>query len=502
MSAPVTGPGYPVADTGTHGLRRSSLPAPGTGTGRRPQARQGRGRSVSGGRGDRRPRTEVRRPRPPLRERQGQRDAPGDERVRHRPPPAEGTGPRVVRGHLRQDRRPAQAGTAARLRRRPRGLRQARRDGARPAEEGQGRQRPRAGGRAARRRRRPRRAARAVHLAEGRRLLLQPGPHPHQGPRVGHPQPGPLPPPAARRAHHRHALADPQGQPEPLPGRRPPRRTAPRRHRLRLPARRDLRRHRPAARRHRRVPVRRLPRGPAHRDGRLQDRSAPGPGAGRGRAGGLAGARSDAPRGTLRRPHRLLHPAGAVPRAHHRLRDDAQAPPAPVDRRGTAADGGRPPRPGDRALLPAAPEDHRAGHRGLPPPRGGRLPQLRDRLDRQEVPQARPEGHARRVGRPHDVADQADRRRGRRLRRPRPARGRLARPRQHRLRPRPQRRRGPRRPSRPRLLPAVLGRQGGHRRHAEMARGGVHARRGWPEMVLSDPETAAKVDRRWKEYGL
>jgi 4-hydroxybenzoate polyprenyltransferase len=25
---------------------------------------------------------------------------------------------------------------------------------------------------------------------------------------------------------------------------------------------------------------------------------------------------------------------------------------------------------------------------------------------------------------------------------------------------------------------------------------------GWPEMVLSDPETAAKVDRRWKEYGL
>lgn len=25
---------------------------------------------------------------------------------------------------------------------------------------------------------------------------------------------------------------------------------------------------------------------------------------------------------------------------------------------------------------------------------------------------------------------------------------------------------------------------------------------GWPDMVLSDPETAAKVDRRWKEYGL
>ncbi|MFF9337190.1 menaquinone biosynthesis decarboxylase, partial [Streptomyces albogriseolus] len=25
---------------------------------------------------------------------------------------------------------------------------------------------------------------------------------------------------------------------------------------------------------------------------------------------------------------------------------------------------------------------------------------------------------------------------------------------------------------------------------------------GWPDMVESDPETAAKVDRRWKEYGL
>jgi 4-hydroxy-3-polyprenylbenzoate decarboxylase len=25
---------------------------------------------------------------------------------------------------------------------------------------------------------------------------------------------------------------------------------------------------------------------------------------------------------------------------------------------------------------------------------------------------------------------------------------------------------------------------------------------GWPDMVLSDPETAATVDRRWKEYGL
>jgi 4-hydroxy-3-polyprenylbenzoate decarboxylase len=25
---------------------------------------------------------------------------------------------------------------------------------------------------------------------------------------------------------------------------------------------------------------------------------------------------------------------------------------------------------------------------------------------------------------------------------------------------------------------------------------------GWPHMVVPDPETAAKVDARWKEYGL
>ena len=134
---------------------------------------------------------------------------------------------------------------------------------------------------------------------------------------------------------------------------------------------------------------------------------------------------------------------------------------------GPAADGGRPARAGHGAVLPAAAEDHRAGHRGLPPAGGRRLPQLCDRLDRQEVPQARAEGHARGLGRAHDVADQADRGRRRRLRRPRPARGRLAGARQHRLRPRPDRRRGSRRPPGPRLLPAVLGRQGGHRRDEE-----------------------------------
>ena len=127
-----------MADTGTHGLRRSSLPAQGTGTRGRPQARQGRGRPVSGGRGDRRPGTEVRRPGAALREREGLRDAPRDERLRDRPPAAEGPGAEVVRRHLREDRRTAAARAAARLRRRARGLREARRDDARTAEEGEG----------------------------------------------------------------------------------------------------------------------------------------------------------------------------------------------------------------------------------------------------------------------------------------------------------------------------------------------------------------------------
>lgn len=110
-------------------------------------------------------------------------------------------------------------------------------------------------------------------------------------------------------------------------------------------------------------------------------------------------------------------------------------------------------------------------------PEAAWLPQLRDRLDRQEVPEARAEGHARHLGRAHDVADQADHRGRRRLRRPRPARGRLAGAGQHRLRPGPHRRGGPGRPPRPLLVPAVLGRQGRDRRDEEAARGGVHPRR-------------------------
>jgi len=49
---------------------------------------------------------------------------------------------------------------------------------------------------------------------------------------------------------------------------------------------------------------------------------------------------------------------------------------------------------------------------------------------------------------------------------------------------------------------AVLGRQGGIDATRKLPEEGYTRDGGWPEMVLSDPETAATVDRRWKEYGL
>lgn len=51
-------------------------------------------------------------------------------------------------------------------------------------------------------------------------------------------------------------------------------------------------------------------------------------------------------------------------------------------------------------------------------PEAAWFPQLRDHRDRQEVPQARPEGDARRLGGAHDVPHEAHRGRGLGLRRP------------------------------------------------------------------------------------
>ena len=55
-------------------------------------------------------------------------------------------------------------------------------------------------------------------------------------------------------------------------------------------------------------------------------------------------------------------------------------------------------RQGDRADLPAADPDERAGDRRLRPARRGRVPQLLHRLDRQALPQARAEGDERDLG--------------------------------------------------------------------------------------------------------
>ena len=96
-------------------------------------------------------------------------------------------------------------------------------------------------------------------------------------------------------------------------------------------------------------------------------------------------------------------------------------PALPVDRRRPAADRRTAPLgQGHRADLPAAAQDA-----SIPDivdydlPEAGVLPQLRDRLDRQALPEARAEGDERDLGRAPDVADQADRGRRRRLRRAR-----------------------------------------------------------------------------------
>ena len=203
-------------------------------------------------------------------------------------------------------------------------------------------------------------------------VVLQPGPDPHQAPGDRRPQPGPVPVAAAGQAHHRHALADPQGHPQPLRGRAAPRRTAAGRHRLRLPARRHLRRHRAAARRTSTSTCSPAScrasgsRWSTARRCRCRCRRTP-----RWCSEGWLEPGRDAAGGAVRRPHRLLHPAGALPGADRRLRHDAAAPDAPVHRRGPAADRGRTAGQGHRAVLPAAAEDHHPGHRRLHLPEAG-----------------------------------------------------------------------------------------------------------------------------------
>ena len=93
-------------------------------------------------------------------------------------------------------------------------------------------------------------------------------------------------------------------------------------------------------------------------------------------------------RGALRRPHRLLHAGRAVPGLPPDRDDDAARRDLPVDRRRQAAAGGRLAREGDRADLPAGDPRLGARDRRLRPARRGRVPQLRDRLDPQDLPGA------------------------------------------------------------------------------------------------------------------
>ena len=171
---------------------------------------------------------------------------------------------------------------------------------------------------------------------------------------------------------------------------------------------------------------------------------------------------------------------------------------------------GRPPQEdgpigqGHRADLPAADPDDHAGDRRLRPARGGRVPQLRDRLDRQALPEARAEGDERDLGRRAAVAVEADRRRGRRLRRARLRRGGLAGVRQRRLRARRAAHRRARStisttPSYEQFCGGKLGIDATRKLPTE----GYHRDGGWPrECRRWTRRRRGTVDQRWEEYGI
>ena len=224
-----------------------------------------------------------------------------------------------------------------------------------------------------------------------------------------------------------------------------------------------------------RAAARRVPGTAADRTGEGADGRSRRPGAGEHRAGGLRRAGRAAPRGPLRRPHGLLLAGrrlpGVPPHGHH----DAQEARLSHDRRRHSADGGRVPRQGERADLPAAHPEDAAGNRGHALPAGRRLPQPGPHLDRQALPGPRAQDHERVLGaRPADVLEVHRRRRqgreraGRRRggvggRHPRRSRAR------HPVHARPDGR------PRERVGPAGVREQDGHRRDAEVAVGRVHA---------------------------
>ena len=151
-----------------------------------------------------------------------------------------------------------------------------------------------------------------------------------------------------------HALADPQGRTHGLPGDRRPARG---RGRARARPGDGVLRERAAPQARRRaddggLPARRRGRARPGEDGRPR-----GARARRDRARGVRREGRRRQRGAVRRPHRLLHGAGAVPGLPPHRDDDAARRDLPVDRRRQAAGRGRLARQGDRADLPAGDPD-------------------------------------------------------------------------------------------------------------------------------------------------
>ncbi len=201
----------------------------------------------------------------------------------------------------------------------------------------------------------PDEAAGAHDVARRRRPLHHAADGDHARPRQGDAQRRLLPHAGLRRAHDRHALAAPQDRPPahaPLQragadpdagGRRAGRRSGA-----------ALCGHGPAARRHRRVPVRRVPAPQARRAGQVQDDRPRGAGLRRLRAGRLRRRRRAAPRGAVRRSHRLLLAGRRLPGLPHHLHHPARIAHLRDDGRGPAAARGRLAGQGDRAAVSAA----------------------------------------------------------------------------------------------------------------------------------------------------
>ena len=191
-------------------------------------------------------------------------------------------------------------------------------------------------------------------LARGRRPLHHAADGLHQGPRDRHAQHRHLPHAGVRRPHDRHALAAAQGGRAALPDRRADGEAARGRGGARRRSRAAVCRDRADAGRARRAAARRVSPPRARRARQVRHRRPRSPGQRADRPRRLRRARRAPPRGAVRRSHRLLLARRRLPGVPHHVRDAAQEPDLPDDRRRHPADGGLLSRQGERADLPAA----------------------------------------------------------------------------------------------------------------------------------------------------